>query len=180
MTTWKRKKRRATCWLPWRSPPVFASLSALTRKPYTLLPYEVGYDVWDAGHVLGETQLLAFAALGFALLLRIAALSAGLMTVCPQCRLVFARRRQTCDFRPRQAIGAAMADGTGQDARYDYAAVANQRGSQSPKRAGLRHCLNRRGGGCVFGRFCADAAHSPNHVKGAPLAKGAQKDAEIS
>ena len=37
---------------------------------YALLPYDVTYKVWDAGHVLGETQLLAFAALGFVLLLR--------------------------------------------------------------------------------------------------------------
>ena len=36
---------------------------------YALLPYEVSYDVWEPGHVLGETQLLAFAALGFVLLL---------------------------------------------------------------------------------------------------------------
>ena len=36
---------------------------------YALLPYEVGYDVWEPGHVLGETQLLTFAALGFVLLL---------------------------------------------------------------------------------------------------------------
>ena len=34
------------------------------------MPYDVTYKVWDAGHVLGETQLLAFAALGFVLLLR--------------------------------------------------------------------------------------------------------------
>ena len=37
---------------------------------YALLPYEVTYKVWDVGHVLGETQLLAFAALGFVLLMR--------------------------------------------------------------------------------------------------------------
>lgn len=38
---------------------------------YALLPYEVGYDVWEPGHVLGETQLLAFATLGFVLLVRL-------------------------------------------------------------------------------------------------------------
>jgi multicomponent Na+:H+ antiporter subunit D len=37
---------------------------------YDLLPYEVSYKLWDAGHVLGETQVLAFAALGFVLLVR--------------------------------------------------------------------------------------------------------------
>jgi len=37
---------------------------------YALLPYEVSYKVWDSGHVLGELQLLAFAALIFALMVR--------------------------------------------------------------------------------------------------------------
>jgi multicomponent Na+:H+ antiporter subunit D len=37
---------------------------------YDLLPYPVDYKVWDIGHVLGELQLLAFAALIFALLMR--------------------------------------------------------------------------------------------------------------
>lgn len=32
---------------------------------YALLPYEVSYKLWDAGHVLGEMQLLAFATLAF-------------------------------------------------------------------------------------------------------------------
>lgn len=34
---------------------------------YGLLPYEVAYDAWKIGHVLGELQLLAFAALALAL-----------------------------------------------------------------------------------------------------------------
>ncbi|MDB2668842.1 Na(+)/H(+) antiporter subunit D [Alphaproteobacteria bacterium] len=34
---------------------------------YGLLPYEVSYDAWKIGHVLGELQLLAFATLGAAL-----------------------------------------------------------------------------------------------------------------
>ena len=37
---------------------------------YALLPYEVTYKIWDAGHVLAELQLLAFAGLAFALLLK--------------------------------------------------------------------------------------------------------------
>ena len=37
---------------------------------YALLPYEVSYKLWDAGHVLGEMQLLAFAALAFVLAMR--------------------------------------------------------------------------------------------------------------
>ena len=36
---------------------------------YALLPYEVTYKVWDAGHVLGELQLLLFAVLAFAFLM---------------------------------------------------------------------------------------------------------------
>ena len=36
---------------------------------YSLLPYEVTYKVWDAGHVLGELQLLLFAVLAFAFLM---------------------------------------------------------------------------------------------------------------
>ena len=36
---------------------------------YALLPYEVSYKVWDAGHVLGELQLLLFAVLAFAFLM---------------------------------------------------------------------------------------------------------------
>ena len=36
---------------------------------YSLLPYEVTYKVWDAGHVLGELQLLLFAVLAFAFLI---------------------------------------------------------------------------------------------------------------
>ena len=36
---------------------------------YSLLPYEVTYEVWDAGHVLGELQLLLFAVLAFAFLM---------------------------------------------------------------------------------------------------------------
>ena len=36
---------------------------------YALLPYEVTYKVWDAGHVLGELQLLLFAVLAFAFLI---------------------------------------------------------------------------------------------------------------
>ena len=36
---------------------------------YALLPYEVTYNVWDAGHVLGELQLLLFAVLAFAFLM---------------------------------------------------------------------------------------------------------------
>lgn len=37
---------------------------------YALLPDAVSYDIWDLGHVLGETQLLAFASAGFALLVQ--------------------------------------------------------------------------------------------------------------
>lgn len=37
---------------------------------YAILPYEVSYKVWDIGHVLGELQLLAFAALVFALMVQ--------------------------------------------------------------------------------------------------------------
>lgn len=36
---------------------------------YGLLPYEVTYKVWDAGHVLGELQLLLFAVLAFVILM---------------------------------------------------------------------------------------------------------------
>lgn len=35
---------------------------------YALLPYAARYDVWKAGYVLGELQLLIFAGLGFAIL----------------------------------------------------------------------------------------------------------------
>ncbi len=35
---------------------------------YALLPYEVTYSVWDAGHILSELQLLLFAALAFVVL----------------------------------------------------------------------------------------------------------------
>ncbi len=38
---------------------------------YDILPYPVAYKVWDIGHVLGELQLLAFAVLVFALMLKI-------------------------------------------------------------------------------------------------------------
>lgn len=37
---------------------------------YALLPHPVSYKLWDGGHVLGELQLLAFAALGFVWALR--------------------------------------------------------------------------------------------------------------
>jgi len=37
---------------------------------YDILPYPVTYKVWDIGHVLGELQLLAFAALVFALMVQ--------------------------------------------------------------------------------------------------------------
>lgn len=37
---------------------------------FALLPYEVSYKLWDAGHVLGEMQLLAFAALAFVVAMR--------------------------------------------------------------------------------------------------------------
>lgn len=37
---------------------------------YALLPYEVTYKLWDAGHVLGELQILAFATLAAVLLVR--------------------------------------------------------------------------------------------------------------
>ena len=36
---------------------------------YALLPYEVKYDVWETGHVLGELQLLLFAVLAFVFLI---------------------------------------------------------------------------------------------------------------
>lgn len=36
---------------------------------YGLLPYDVKYDVWEAGHVLGEMQLLIFAILAFVFLM---------------------------------------------------------------------------------------------------------------
>ena len=36
---------------------------------YAMLPYEVTYKVWDAGHVLGELQLLLFAVLAFVILM---------------------------------------------------------------------------------------------------------------
>lgn len=36
---------------------------------YGILPYEVSYDVWDVGHVLGEMQLLIFAILAFVFLM---------------------------------------------------------------------------------------------------------------
>ena len=36
---------------------------------YAILPYEVTYKVWDAGHVLGELQLLLFAVLAFVFLM---------------------------------------------------------------------------------------------------------------
>lgn len=36
---------------------------------YALLPYEVTYKMWDAGHVLGELQLLVFAMLAFVFLM---------------------------------------------------------------------------------------------------------------
>jgi len=36
---------------------------------YFMLPYEVTYDVWSVGHVLGEFQLLIFAILAFVLLM---------------------------------------------------------------------------------------------------------------
>jgi multicomponent Na+:H+ antiporter subunit D len=36
---------------------------------YGLLPYAVDYNVWDAGHVLGEMQLLLFAILAFVFLM---------------------------------------------------------------------------------------------------------------
>jgi multicomponent Na+:H+ antiporter subunit D len=35
---------------------------------YALLPYAARYEVWKAGYVLGELQLLTFAGLGFAIL----------------------------------------------------------------------------------------------------------------
>ena len=37
---------------------------------YALLPDAVSYKLWDIGHVMGEVQLLAFAALGFVFLVR--------------------------------------------------------------------------------------------------------------
>lgn len=37
---------------------------------YALLPFEVKYKLWDIGHVLGELQLLVFAALAFIWLVR--------------------------------------------------------------------------------------------------------------
>lgn len=36
---------------------------------YALLPFDVTYDVWSAGHVLGELQLLLFATLAFVFLM---------------------------------------------------------------------------------------------------------------
>lgn len=35
---------------------------------YAILPYPVNYDIWNTGHILGETQLLIFAALAFGFL----------------------------------------------------------------------------------------------------------------
>jgi multicomponent Na+:H+ antiporter subunit D len=46
------------------------ALGVYPQPLYRLLPYEVSYKLWDAGHVLGEMQLLAFAALAFALAVR--------------------------------------------------------------------------------------------------------------
>ena len=37
---------------------------------YALLPFDAGYKVWAPGHVMGEMQLLAFAALAFVLLVK--------------------------------------------------------------------------------------------------------------
>ena len=120
---------------------------------YAMLPYELTYKVWDAGHVLGELQLLLFAVLAFVILMVRGWYPPEIDSTVLNTDWFIRRaipRAILAIGRPVMALWFAGVQG----AQTRIMQALSRANRQAAQRAGIGHINNRRCRRCLSGGLC--------------------------